>query len=229
MSKLYMMVTVTDRSMKNRFKEFFRENDQAVTFGTLARGTADSEILDYFGLESSEKLVIFSVVTETDWKRLKKGLMLKMQIDVPGTGIAFIVPLSSIGGKKTLQFLIQNHEFEKEEEVTLKETEYELLVAIVNQGCNDTVMDAARSAKAGGGTVIHAKGTGMESAEKFLGVSLAAEKEMIFIVTRKEEKNQIMKAIMEKTGLCSKEKALVFSLPVTSVVGLRPREEDLDD
>lgn len=64
MSKLYMMVTVTDRSMKNRFKEFFRENDQAVTFGTLARGTADSEILDYFGLESSEKLVIFSVVTE---------------------------------------------------------------------------------------------------------------------------------------------------------------------
>lgn len=77
--------------------------------------------------------------------------------------------------------------------------------------------------------MIHAKGTGMESAEKFLGVSLAAEKEMIFIVTRKEEKNQIMKAIMEKTGLCSKEKALVFSLPVTSVVGLRPREEDLDD
>lgn len=72
----------------------------------------------------------------------------------------------------------------------MKETEYELLVAIANQGCIDTVMDVARSVGAGGGTVIHAKGTGMETAEKFLGVSLAAEKEIILIVTRKKQKKQ---------------------------------------
>ena len=30
-------------------------------------------------------------------------------------------------------------------------------------------MDAARKEGAGGGTVIHAKGTGLERAEKFLG------------------------------------------------------------
>ena len=35
----------------------------------------------------------------------------------------------------------------------MKDTDYELLVAIANQGYIDTVMDAARSAKAGGGTV----------------------------------------------------------------------------
>ena len=100
---------------------------------------------------------------------------------------------------------------------------------IANQGCIDTVMDAARSATAGGGTVIHAKGTGMESAEKFLGVSLAAEKEIILIVTKTKDKNQIMKAIMEKAGLESKEKAIVFSLPVTSTVGLRMREDEIGD
>ena len=93
-------------------------------------------------------------------------MIVKMQIDVPGTGIAFIVPLSSIGGEKTLHFLIQSEKFEREEESTLKETEYELLVAIANQGCIDTVMDVARSVGAGGGTVIHAKGTGMETARK---------------------------------------------------------------
>ena len=27
-----------------------------------------------------------------------------MQIDIPGTGIAFVVPVSSIGGKRQLQF-----------------------------------------------------------------------------------------------------------------------------
>lgn len=228
MSRLYMMVTITDRNRKKKFEEFYKKNEHMVFFTTLGRGTANSEMLDYFGLEESEKVVILSVVTEETWKKLRREMIVKMQIDVPGTGIAFIVPLSSIGGEKTLHFLIQSEKFEREEESTLKETEYELLVAIANQGCIDTVMDVARSVGAGGGTVIHAKGTGMETAEKFLGVSLAAEKEIILIVTRKKQKNAIMKAMMEQTGLDSKEKTIIFSLPVTSTVGLRMYIDEMD-
>ncbi len=41
-----------------------------------------------------------SLVTENTWKNVKKGLQSKLRIDVPGTGIAFIVSLSSIGGKR---------------------------------------------------------------------------------------------------------------------------------
>ena len=106
----------------------------------------------------------------------------------------------------------------------MKDTDYELLVAIANQGYIDTVMDAARSAKAGGGTVIHAKGTGMELAKKYLGVSLVEEKEVILIVTKSREKNQIMKAIM--AGADPKAGAIVFSLPVTDTAGLRLLDED---
>ena len=90
-------------------------------------------------------------------------------------------------------------------------------------------MDAAREKGAGGGTVLHAKGTGMEKAEQFLGVSIAAEKEMIFIVTKSKGKNDIMKAIMEKAGMDSKAKSIVFSLPVTSTAGLRLQEEDTSE
>lgn len=227
MGGLYMMAVITNRNMKDRFKSFFEENGQAVFFETPGRGTASSEVLDYFGLEATEKMVYLAVVTDNMWKRLKRELIVRLQIDVPGTGIAFTVPLSSIGGRRALQYLIQNQEYVKEEESELKGTKYELLIAIANQGSIGTVMDAARSANAGGGTVIHAKGTGTEGARKFLGVSVAEEKEMIFIVTRTEEKNKIMKAIMEKTGLGSKEKTVIFSLPVTDTAGLRILEEDL--
>ena len=184
---------------------------------------------NYFGLEESEKLLFLAIVTGETWKKLRRGLITKMLIDVPGTGVSFIVPLSSVGGRKTLQFLVNEQEFEKEEETSMKDTDYELLVAIANQGYIDTVMDAARSAKAGGGTVIHAKGTGMELAKKYLGVSLVEEKEVILIVTKSREKNQIMKAIMEQAGLDSKERTIVFSLPVTSVAGIRMLEEDIQD
>ena len=92
---------------------------------------------------------------------------------------------------------------------------------ISNYGYNNLVMEAARGAGAGGGTVVHARGTGMEKAEKFLGVTLAEEKEMTFIVARAEKKNEIMQAIMEKAGMDSKAKSILFSLPVTETAGLR--------
>lgn len=103
----------------------------------------------------------------------------KLQIDAPGGGVAFTIPLSSIGGKKTLQFLLAKDEYQKGEESSLKNTAHDLIIIIANRGYIEVVMDAARSAGAYGGTVIQAKGTGMEYAEKFMGVSLASEKEMI--------------------------------------------------
>ena len=107
----------------------------------------------------------------------------------------------------------------------MKDTVYELVIVIANQGYIELVMDAARGAGAYGGTVLHAKGTGMEQAEKFLGVSLAAEKEIILIVAKKEQKNDIMKAVMEQAGMESKAKSIVFSLPVTDTAGLRLLED----
>ena len=87
-------------------------------------------------------------------------------------------------------------------------------------------MDAAKGAGAGGGTVVHAKGTGMERAEAFFGVSLASEKEMIFIVAKSEQKNAIMQAVMRGAGMDTRAKAIVFSLPVTNTAGLRLMEEE---
>ena len=96
--------------------------------------------------------------------------------------------------------------------------------AAANQGHTGTIMDAARAAGAGGGTVIHAKGTGMEGAAQFLGVELVNEKELVLIVARTPEKNRIMKAIMDGAG--PKAGAIVFSLPVTDTAGLRLLEDE---
>lgn len=225
MSKLYLMTTIINRSLAKKFLKLYDEEGLEVMLFTLGAGTASGDVLDYLGLESTEKAVIFTVLEEGKWLATKKDLQKKFQIDAPGGGIAFIVPLSSIGGKKTLRFLTANQEFQKEEESVLKDTVHELIVVIANQGYIDLVMDAARGAGAYGGTVIHAKGTGMEQAEKFMGVSIAAEKEMIFIVAKKEQKNDIMKAVMEQAGIDSKAKSIVFSLPVTDTAGLRLLED----
>ena len=226
MSELYLMVTITDRNMARRFMTLYESAGAKVSFTALGNGTAINETLDYFGLARTQKTVIFSTVTSDTWSRVKTQLQNELKIDIPGIGIAFIMPLSSIGGKKQLFFLTDGQKFEKGGESELKNTKYELLLAITNQGSTDTVMDAAREAQAAGGTVIHAKGTGVERAEKFLGVSIAAEKEIVFIVVRTERKNAIMKAIMDKAGIDSEAQTIVFSLPVTATAGMRLIEEE---
>lgn len=225
MGKLYLMITIVDRKVGRKYMELYKESGQNVMFTSLGAGTAASDILDYMGLEATEKVVFFSMQEESSWLLVKKQLQKKMKIDAPGGGIAFLVPFSSIGGKKALQFLLESLDYQKEEESTLKDTVHELIIVIANQGNIELIMNAARGAGAYGGTVIHARGTGMELAEKFMGVSIAAEKEMIFIVTKKEQKNAIMKAIMENAGMDTKAKSIVFSLPVTDTAGLRLIED----
>lgn len=221
MSDVYIMTTIIDRNNSKKYIDLYKKDKLEVMYITLGEGTARGDILDYLGLEASEKMVIFNFVQQHDWMLTKKDLQRKLQIDAPGEGIAFLVPLSSIGGKRTLQFLLDRQELPESEESTLKNTTYELIVAIADQENLEMVMDAARGAGAYGGTVIHAKGTGMEYAEKYLGVTIAAEKAMIFIVTKKDQKNSIMKAIMEQAGMQTPAKTIVFSLPVTDTAGLR--------
>lgn len=98
---------------------------------------------------------------------------------------------------------------------------HELVVVIINEGCSDMVMAAARPAGATGGTVLAGKGTGARESEKFLGISLANEKDVVLIVAEKQKKANIMKAIMEKAGPGTPAAAICFSLPVTAVEGLR--------
>ena len=224
MSEFNLMMTITKRSMGRRMLAFYERNNLSAIFCTLANGTATNEMLDCFGLEVTEKMVMMSVVTSDTWEKVKKGLEENFQFDVPGTGIAFLLPLSSVGGKKALQFFADGQIYDKVEESVMKDTKYELIVVIANHGYSEEVMDAARAEGAGGGTVIHAKGTGLEKAEKFLGVSIADEKEIIYIVAKTAHKNAIMRSIMENAGMGSKAKSVVFSIPVTDTAGLRLQE-----
>ena len=226
MSELYFMMTITSRDMLPKFLEAFDKNNLPIGFVSLGYGTAKDDILDMLGLVRSEKAVGMTVVTGAGWEEAKWYLRKKMYIDVPDTGISFIIPMSSIGGKRELAFLTAGQNYRKGEESVMKDTTMELLVVVSNQGHNDLVMDAARGAGAYGGTVIHARGTGMNQAELFFGVSLASEKDLTFIVTKKNQRNAIMSANMKEAGMDTPAQSIVFSLPVTDAVGLNTGGED---
>jgi len=82
-----------------------------------------------------------------------------------------------------------------------------MITIIVNSGYADDVMDAARKAGATGGTVTHARGTAVnDGSDKFFGVTIVPEKEMIMIVAPEEKADAIVEKIrtlkcLQKPGI----------------------------
>lgn len=228
MDQLSLLFTVVQREQSESFLQFYQKNGLKVQLALFAQGTAQGELLDLLGLGSAARTILLSFVTRESWRRLRQGLWLEQGIGAPGSGIAFLVPFSSVAGRKSLAFLTQNQTV-TEEESSLKKTEQELIVALTNLGYSESVMKAARAAGAQGGTIVHAKGTGMREAEKFLGISLAAEKELILIVAKTPVRSHLMKAIFEETGLKSKAGTILFSLPVTEATGLFEKAEEAEE
>lgn len=223
--ELYLMFTICSRRRLKEFLDFYKENKIEIGNISYGKGTAAFEILDYLGLEDDEKTIHTTIVTDNSWLKLKKGLEKEIRIDVPGVGICFTVPLSSFGGKRELCYLLDGQEFDKGEEKIMEKTKYELIVAISNYGYNTQVINAAKLAGARGGTLLHGKGIGLKEAQRFLGVSLVSEKEIILIVTSREDKNKIMSSIMENVGIKSEAGTVCFSLPVDDVAGFKLHDE----
>ncbi len=222
MKDLFLLITIVRNTDAAEYEDFYRAHGVGVVYTTSCNGTAHAKTLSLLGIERTKKSMLLSTVTSDTLKKLKYSLAVDMRIDLPDRGVAMAVPLSGVGGGRTLEYftsgqtLSENNQTEEEN----MQSAHELIVAIYERGYTDLVMDAAREAGAAGGTTINAKGTAA-GAQKFFGVSLAVEKEMVFIVSDNENKKEIMKSIMQKAGTDSKAHALVFSLPVSETAGFR--------
>jgi len=219
MQDIYFVLTVITHQYEPQFLKFHYESGAEYLLAMPAEGTAKFEFLNLLGLEATEKSVIVSVGTKETKRRLMRNLVHQMGLDMPNAGIAVSIPMDAIGGERALMRLLSGQTIEESEEKSMHETPYSLIVVIANNGCTDLVMDAARAAGASGGTVLHAKGSGAAAAQKFFGMSIAEEKEMILIAAAKKQSIDIMKAVMHDCGSNSKAHAVCFSLPIDQIAG----------
>ena len=112
-----------------------------------------------------------------------------------------------------------------ENNIVEDDDQYELVMAIVNKGATDLVMEGARKQGATGGTILVARGTGNPDLAKMYGVVIQPEKEVVFIVVKKEIKDAVMKEIYDDAGLDKKSQGIIISLPISKAYGLFENEE----
>ncbi|MBR6725457.1 MAG: P-II family nitrogen regulator [Clostridia bacterium] len=222
---LYNVITIVDRSSLPTLHGICEELKLPVVLTNLGQGTATDEHLSLHNLSATEKAIVSTVADGELLKKITRQAKQKMFIDIPGNGIMMAIPLKSVCGQKTLAY-ITNGMTAGEGGKPEMQFEHELIIVVLNEGYSDDIMEAARSAGATGGTVLHAKGTLKESDAKFHGLSLAEEKDMIYIVASSEKKAAIMRAINECSAKNKEFGAFCFSLPISEVSGLRKFDEE---
>lgn len=99
------------------------------------------------------------------------------------------------------------------------------IVAIVERGRADKIVEKAKKAGAKGATIIYGRGTGETEAKRFLNIHIESSKEIIIILAGKQVYKPIFNAIVEAGELKKPGTGIVFTLDVEELVGLRHRKK----
>ncbi len=222
--ELYLVMSIVDRKKSDTMDKILKDLNFSFVLANLGVGTATSEHLLLYDLQETEKAVFYTIATRKSVQDLFHYAEEKMYIDIPGNGIMLSIPLKSVSGGSNLEYITKGQEIGGGKPIM--EFKHELIIVIIKEGHSDEVMEFARAAGAGGGTVIHSKGTGTAEVKKFMGVSIAPNKDMIYILSPSDKKSEIMTAISENCGKDKPAEAFCFSVPVSAVTGIREMPTD---
>ena len=215
MDDLNLLIIISSSENEKLYLNLLKKYEvkfKAITYG---KGTASSSLLNYFGLNEVEKIIIFAVLPKITSKHVLRYMETKFKITDPGKGIAFTIPLSS-----STKYMQKAYEKTKLEDFDMKGKESHLIITITNEGFAEMVMNAAKKVGATGGTTINGRGLETEKIVKFLGISIEPEKDIVMILAREDIKTPIMNEIVNSCGLKTPGAGICFSIPVSNVVGL---------
>ncbi len=221
-SAVELLIAVVDVSQSEKVLRLYRDTHVLVDFVCMAHGTAKTDMLDLLGIGETAKAIVLCLTDRERACLLLEKLGHSLQMRYPGKGIAFTVPINGIGVR--WHKLLTQTDVGSEEAESMSKSEracgLDAVVVVMERGYTNVAMDAARKAGARGGTVIAARGIAEDEVKRFFGIEIQAEKEIVFLIVRSEERQEIMTALMKAVGMNTRSHGLVLSVPLSDAIGL---------
>ncbi len=103
--RIKLLIAVVDRGKGDQVVGILRESGVTYNMVSPAHCAAGSDWFDYLGLGNQERDLVFSVVTEDKVDIVLQKLLYKLNLDVPGNGIAFTIPITGVSGPLALRYI----------------------------------------------------------------------------------------------------------------------------
>jgi hypothetical protein len=230
--KINLITVITARGKGEKAASILKEHYQKLLLIARGHGTASSAIKDCLGFDEPEKDLVIGIVEEMATRHLLSALHETLELEKPGYGIVFTIPLSGISAAASS--ILENtpsggvmpisNDDHKEDRSMPDTIRYELIAAVINTGLSAPIMEAARNAGCKGGTLVKAREALADDSKKLFGLTLSNEKEILLILVPFTDKQAVLKSICEIVLKETGEHAMAFSLPVDEVAGLSALE-----
>lgn len=192
---------IFNRGVSKSFIDILEKKMSFLYTVIMAEGTAQQSILKALGLDEIKKDVVYLLSQENEKEIIKDILKEKYHFEEKPVGIYFASPT--------------------EEKLEDYEMENVVIYIIVNRGMSDDVVEVATANGAGGATILHGRGSGIEKKKLFFDIKIEPEKDIILIVSSKDKKEQIINSVKEKIDLEKEGNGVIFTMPVIDTLGFR--------
>ncbi|MGI5172724.1 hypothetical protein H0R92_03860 [Treponema sp. OMZ 840] len=169
-------------------------------FVLSGKGTASLLLLQRLGLGTTKKAVIAFFSSQATLSLILNTWEKEVSRYKDCTGILFTVLTENLS--------------------MAKKSKHTLICAIVNSGCGELLMQAARKAGAPGGTIIDGRGTGTEADMNFFGIQIVPEKEVVLIISETAAAGLIEAEIKKLSCFEKPGSGILCTLPVDSCTHL---------
>ena len=179
----------------------------------LGRGTAENRWLRLLALADIRKEVVLMVGEESSSRQALDAIDQGLHFSKPNHGIAFTMPIDAVNDATINQ---SESNFEDGGRVSV----YKAISVVVDKGMGEKVMDVAKVAGAGGGTIINARGSGIHETATFLNMEIEPEKEIVLMLTPTALADNIVVAIRDNLKIDEPGNGILFVQNVRETYGL---------
>ena len=167
----------------------------------MGTGTASSNILSLLGFGSAGKDVVMILVEEDIKDAVVSEIVESTQTKKKSFGVLWTLNVS--------RFIRCGKERGGKTEMNIA-ADHQLITLIVNKGYAEDAMAAARSAGARGGTIINGRGTAKEGDEKFFGMEIVPEKDILMILVENSQCDAVIDAVKKLPCLQTPGSGITF-------------------
>lgn len=94
------------------------------------------------------------------------------------------------------------------------------IVAVVERGKADKIVDEAKKVGAKGATIFYGRGTGESEVKRFLNIHIESSKEIILVLSDDQKYKRIFDAIIEAGKLNEPGRGIIFTMPILDIAGI---------
>jgi len=97
---------------------------------------------------------------------------------------------------------------------------FSVLVAILAEDLEEKAIDIAKSAGAGGVTILDARGIAAKEKKTFFGLTYEGSQSVLLLVLEKKLSLSVLKNLSQQLDLKNTSRGVVFTLPLEHIAGI---------